>query len=189
MNTYLPFIGNISYWAEVLQTDEQVSLCTHHTFQKQSSLSQCEIMTTSGRLKLSIPTIKNTRKGWYKDVQIDHSTKWQIEHWRSIESAYLKSPFFLYYGYKIEPIFLSENKYLLDYNILLSEILCTCLKVDKINLNDKNTYTFQKQTRLIKSDHTYPQVFDTRLPFESNLSLLDVLFNLGPETKDYLLSL
>ena len=90
-------VGNISYWKEFIKTQNSV-LYIHHTFQKQTSLSQFEIVTAQGLLKLSVPTVKTTRKGAYTDVQISNESNWQIEHWRSIENAYQKSPFFIFYN-------------------------------------------------------------------------------------------
>ena len=157
----------------------------NHTFQKQSSLSQFEIVNTNGRQKLSIPTIKATRKGFYKDVHIDYSTKWQVEHWRSIENAYLKSPFFLYYGYKIEEAFKTHYTSLLEYNLALIKTILKCIKLDNELVTDTETPIYFEETPISTSEK-YPQVFDSKLAFEENLCILDLLFNLGPETLDYL---
>ncbi|PCJ65226.1 MAG: hypothetical protein COA58_10215 [Bacteroidetes bacterium] len=177
-------LGDITYWKKII-ADDTVEFKINHTFQKQSSLSQFEIVNTNGRQKLSIPTVKKTRKGKYELVQIDYSTNWQIEHWRSIENAYLKSPFYLYYGYKIEAIFKQNHITLLDLNCALVEIICNCIKLKKEPIFNRNEEVyFEKQVGL--SHSIYPQVFDTKLPFEQNLCILDLLFNLGPETLDYL---
>ena len=177
-------IGSINYWVEVY-SKEQVTLLTNHTFQKQSTLSQFEIVNPNGRQKLSIPTVKATRKGLYKSVAIDYSTNWQVEHWRSIENAYLKSPFYLYYGYKIEAVFKTNQTSLLDFNLALFKTIKDCIKLKSVVQIDNETSLYFEE---MSADKTivYPQVFDTKLPFEENLSILDLLFNLGPETLDYL---
>lgn len=189
MNNHLHFIGDISFWTGYLQEKSSKELLVKHTFQKQSALSQCDIVTANGRLKLSVPTVKSTRKGYYEQVEIDYKTNWQIEHWRSIENAYLKSPFFLYYGYKIESVFMSKPQYLVEYNYSLYKVICKCLKIETGSLNLEQDSIFQKIPNTLFEHKKYPQVFDSKLAFESNLSILDVLFNLGPETKDFLLSL
>ncbi|MGB0851210.1 MAG: WbqC family protein [Bacteroidia bacterium] len=183
---HIDCIGSISYWVEISKKADVV-LYSNHTFQKQSSLSQFEITTSNGRLKLSVPTKKSTRKGALKDVEIDYTSNWQIEHWRSIENAYLKSPFFLYYGYKIERVFKSNPRYLLDFNISLFNEIAKCIKLSKAINEDSETSQYYKEIEVL-NHKTYPQVFDTKQPFVPNLCILDLLFNLGPETLEFLLN-
>lgn len=180
-------IGNISYWHAIIQSESNY-IHINHTFQKQSYLSQFEIMTSNGKLKLSIPTQKSTRKGMYSEVLIDYSNNWQTELWRSIQNAYSKSPFFLYYGYKLEEVILKRHLKLIDLNWELFKVLGSCIyKPLDIEL-EKEEITKYQETR-IGNLANYPQVFDDRLDFESNLGIIDVLFNLGPETIDYLLGI
>lgn len=178
-------IGSINYWSKIC-CNNNLLLFSNHTFQKQSSLSQFEITTSNGRLKLSIPTKKSTRRGPYQDVEIDYSTNWQIEHWRSIENAYLKSPFFLYYGYKVERVFKSRPQYLIEFNLALLNEIANCIKLPNEIKIDSETSLYFKEIEN-RNHQTYPQVFDTKRPFESNLCVLDLLFNIGPETLEYLL--
>tara|TARA_B100001093_G_C26770223_1_gene989793 strand:+ start:639 stop:1076 length:438 start_codon:yes stop_codon:yes gene_type:complete len=145
-------------------------------------------MTSNGKLKLSIPTQKSTRKGMYNEVLIDYSKNWQTEVWRSIKNAYSKSPFFLYYGYKLEEVILRRHLKLIDLNWELFKVLITCIHKSKDIEFNKEEITKYQETR-IENLANYPQVFDDRLDFESDLGIIDVLFNLGPETLDYLLSI
>jgi hypothetical protein len=184
---FLPCIGSITHWATVAKMKPE-TIYLNHTFQKQSSLTQFEIVTSNGRLKLSIPTIKNSRKGLYKDVKIDYSENWQIELWRSIEYAYLKSPFFIYYDYKLKPVILATPSHLVDYNLAIATELYALLKLDtQLAVDHQTPIYFEEQ--IPKHGTAYPQVFDTKQPFETNLCILDLIFNLGPEAKDYLLRL
>lgn len=178
-------IGNISYWQSIIQMDTN-DIYINHTFQKQTYLSQFEIMTSNGRLKLSIPTQKSTRKRMYNEVLIDYSNNWQIEMWRSIQNAYSKSPFFLYYGYKLEEVILEKHTKLIDLNWALFQVLCQCIhKPLNVELEEDENVMYNEIE--LENLAAYPQVFDDRWEFESNLSIIDVLFNLGPETIDYLL--
>jgi hypothetical protein len=178
-------IGNIAYWS-TLVTKAEIVLEIQHTFQKQSELSQYDITTANGRLKLSIPTQKSTRKGAYSDVRLDYSTNWQTEHWRSIENAYLKSPFYLYYGYNIEKVYKHKHETLVELNTALLTTLLSCIKLNQpVTINQSNAVYYSPSKAV--HNKKYPQVYDTKIKFEENLSILDVLFNLGPETGDYLL--
>ena len=180
-------IGNISYWHAILHQESNF-IYINHTFQKQSYLSQFDIMTSNGRLKLSIPTKKSSRKGMFDKVLIDYSNNWQVELWRSIQNAYSKSPFFLYYGYKIEEVILKKHVTLINLNWELYRILSKCIHMPSIMKLDHEVVVMYNHNNLNKLS-SYPQVFDDRWDFESNLSIIDVLFNLGPETIDYLLSI
>ena len=100
----------------------------------------------------------------------------------------IASPFFLYYGYKLEDIYLTEYKTLVQFNHAVLNALCNCLKLgDPPKMNHTSETYFVKTPTL--NNAVYPQVFDTTLKFEKNLSVLDLIFNLGPEAKDYLVSL
>lgn len=180
----LPCIGNIAYWCTLSKMDSPtLHLC--HTFQKQSELSQYEIVTAQGRLKMSIPTQKSTRRGPYENVLIDYNAPWQVEHWRSINNSYRKSPFYIYYGYKIEEVYRSKYESLLDLNLALMHVIVHCLKLEIIPEINAKTDVYFSQT-LAADNPVYPQVFDDKIAFEKNVSILDLIFNLGPEAKDYL---
>lgn len=180
-------IGSIAYWYNLLLDNHSV-LFVNHTFQKQSTLSQYEIVTANGRLKMSVPTIKATRKGSYSNVIIDRASNWQVVQWRSIENAYQKSPFFLYYGDKIGVVFKAEYTTLFQFNLALFKVLCICLKIKENWSVNKDKPCFFTETICASNKH-YPQVFDSKIDFEKNLSVLDLIFNLGPEAADYLASL
>ncbi len=183
----LASVGSIAYWHRLANLEDPI-IHLNHTFQKQSELSQYDIVTSQGRLKLSIPTKKKTRKGSYENVLIDDNSAWQTEHWRSITNSYQKSPFFLYYGYKIEEAYMTEHKTLMQFNRSLLDVLYNCLKLDNKLTVDCVSEAFFVKTPMFQNS-IYPQVFDCTLNFEENLSVLDLIFNLGPEAKDYLVSL
>jgi hypothetical protein len=182
---FLECIGNCIFWIKVLYGDNK-TLYLNHTFQKQTALSQFEIATAQGLQKLSIPTVKATRKGLYNRVEISYDSNWQVEHWRTIENAYQKSPFFIFYNYKIEPVFKTKYTYLYEFNLALLKVVMECMKLNKAVEIDFNTPVYYAESSPLKAPN-YPQVFDDKLPFLSDLSVLDLLFNLGPEASDYLM--
>ncbi len=172
-------------------------------FQKQTFRNRCYIATDRGPLMLNIP-IRHVGgshgRQYYRDVRIDNTYNWQRQHWRSLETAYRSTPFFEYYEAEIRPLFEKSFEYLLDLNFATIEVLCCLLE---LSLPEERTPSYQKVPDTLKdgrelirakgSEHyelpTYPQVFQERHGFLSNLSTLDLLFNEGTGANSYLQSL
>jgi hypothetical protein len=122
-------------------------------------------------------------------------------HWRTIESAYNNSPFFLYYRDALEPFFTRPFRYLTDMN---AELLAAVLAIVKIKTQVEYTDAYFKEYNGIPDlrytiipEKTkprlpsaampgYTQVFEDKIGFIPNLSILDLIFNKGPESNDYL---
>lgn len=172
----------------------------HDHFQKQTYRNRCYISTNQGKHSLIIP-IKHTsgKKGQqkYKEVEMDHPSHWKRQHWRTLKTAYSTSPFFEFYEDDIKPLFEGDEKYLYAFNLKALEIVGYCLG---LQIPDKKTELFEKQplkyvdTRFLVnakkepviSLEPYSQVFEERHGFIPNLSILDLLFNEGPNTLAYL---
>jgi hypothetical protein len=192
---YLP---PISYFAAIQYADE-IIIEIYENYVKQSYRNRCNIMSCNGLLGLSIPVCKmNGNHTLIKDIRISYLSKWQINHWRAIESAYNKSPFFLYYRDDLQRFYTQSFEFLIDFNY---ELLCFILK--KINLNIKISFTSdfipdaqavndfryqfspKKQIENISFSHYY-QVFEAKNAFIPDLSIIDLLFNEGPQARAYL---
>ncbi len=175
----------------------------HETYPKQTCRNRYRIATANGTQSLSIPVIKPMGNHTSTTaVSIDFSENWNRIHWRAIESAYNKSPFFLYYRDDFERIFMNPPELLVDFNL---EILNLCLKSLKFkpdfslsdgyirmpdNMTDLRNSIMPKHPvvhdYMIRKFKPYTQVFSDRHEFIPNLSIIDLLFNLGPEAVDYL---
>jgi hypothetical protein len=187
----------------LLQHAPKVVLEIHETYPKQTCRNRYRITTANGLLTLSIPVIKplGSHTPTYA-VRIDLSENTNRIHWRAIESAYNKSPFFLYYRDDFERIILNPPDLLIDFNL---QLLNLCLKFLKIkpefSLSDSYVKMPSEMTDLrnsimpkrpVKKDfmigpfEPYTQVFPDRHEFIPNLSIIDLLFNLGPEAAGYL---
>jgi hypothetical protein len=133
-----------------------------------------------------------------KDVLISDHQSWQKIHWRSIETAYNNSPFFLYYQDQIARYYEKKYRFLLDLN---TELLQTLLQLINSPRPVKLTEHYEKPTAKTKDLRAtlgakypgthieyphYTQVFESRHGFIPGLSFLDVIFNLGPEASYYL---
>jgi hypothetical protein len=177
------------------------------TYPKQTLRNHCEIGGPNGRQRLTVPVNRpNGNHTLTKDIRIASHSPWQKIHWRSFESAYNKSPFFLYYQDSLLPFFNKEFTFLLDLNMQLLETILIAIRCDKqISL----TNTYEKSPANIKDlrdqlavgsrqkainpnpspvskQPEYYQVFADKNGFMEDLSILDLLFNLGPETLAYL---
>ncbi|GAA4280922.1 WbqC family protein [Gaetbulibacter aestuarii] len=193
--TYFPNIASFSAMAQA----ERVHFEMQDNYVKQTYRNRCYIYGANGKLALNIPVIftqKNRQR--YKDVKIFNEENWQSQHWKSLLSAYRTSPFFEYFEDELRPLFKNEVTFLLDYNLKCFETICDCLQID---LNPKKTEEFQAQPEASIKDlrylvnakkeptfnfQTYTQVFETKHGFLPNLSILDLLFNEGPNAVNYL---
>ena len=158
-------------------------------------------MGANGKLSLSIPLRERKNKSLTKEIIIDYKTDWQTQHWRTIESAYRNSPFYEYYCDELQGPFFEKIDSLIEYNRLLQEEILLQIGLT-IPFQYSEDYTANGNTRLMDARNLfnpktqsalkfseYVQVFDQKFGFMPNLSILDLLFNLGNETEQYLKSI
>ncbi|GAA4887016.1 WbqC family protein [Flaviramulus aquimarinus] len=192
--TYFP---NIAHFVAIVNAG-YVIFETDDNFLKQTYRNRTYIYGANGKLGLNIPVIhsqKNRQK--YRDVKIFNEENWQSLHWKSLLSAYRTSPFFEYYEDELQPLFTEQVDYILDFNLKCFELVCDCLQLE---LNTSTTKTYQKiaedktdfrhlvnaKKEAIYEFETYTQVFSSKHGFIPNLSILDLLFNEGPNALNYL---
>jgi len=192
------YIPNILNFAAIVQNEICWEVCDN--FQKQTFRNRAYICTDRGQLMLNIPIQhvgKDQGRQYYKDVKLENEYKWQRQHWRAIQTAYRTSPYFEFYEDDIAPLYTKRYSHLQDYNMKCTEIICNCLQ---ISMPKSTTTTFEpititnKDFRLLvdakrKFDIQQPkynQVFGERHGFIKNVSVLDLLFNEGPNAISYL---
>ncbi len=195
---YLP---PVQYFTKLLLFDD-VLIEKHEHYSKQSWRNRCRILAANGTLDLSVPIQKGRSKTPIKDLRIGYETNWQHEHRRSIISAYNNSPFFEYYADTLLPFFEKKHDFLFDFN---TELLHTILEEIGLDTKISSTSHFIKEnsdlndfraTMHPKTQHALPdprftpakytQVFADKFDFMPNLSIIDLLFNIGPDTLPYL---
>lgn len=188
----------IAYFAYLLKAKD-IAIEIHETYPKQTFRNRCQIYESNGKLDLSLPVNKvNGNHTKTNEVLISDQSNWGINHWRAIESSYNSSAFFLYYQDDLKPLFHSKSLKLIDHNKL---ILNTLLGILEINAFPKETSEYRKNyedaedLRLALNPKKpieelnfpdYFQVFNERHGFIQNLSILDLIFNEGPASKQYL---
>ena len=167
------------------------------SYQKQTYRNRCYIYGANGKLSLNIPVhfSQNNRQNT-NEIEIENSSKWQSIHWKSIESAYKTSPFFEFYEDEFKKLFVTPKEYLLDFNLECIAIINECLGLEAVISNSdhflktttESDYRFLVNARKesVINTNPYIQVFQDKHGFINNLSILDLLFNEGPNALSYL---
>ena len=195
---YLPPIS----WFKIMLNAEEVIIEQHENFIKQTYRNRCHILAANGVMSLSIPAVKaSSKKIKITDVKIDYATNWQKQHLKSIESAYRNSPFYEYLIDDLLPFYEKKHKFLFDYNFQLINTVLQMLEIKKeIKLSTSfaelanNSFDFRNQIKPKKQSEKltqlaskkYYQVFNEKHLFQADLSIIDLLFNLGSESYGYL---
>lgn len=190
--TYFP---NIAHFVTALKVDNLTfEVCDN--YQKQSYRNRSEIYAANGKLALTVP-VSYTQKlrQQYKDVRISNTEDWQKLHLKSLDSAYRMSPFYEFYRDDLMSIFNSKFDFILDVNLKCFDVICECLQL-KIDYNLTESYQessdndFRFLANARKGTYfqfeKYTQVFTEKQGYISNLSILDLLFNEGPNSENYL---
>ena len=190
----------IAYFAHLVKYPD-IIIDTGEHFLKQSYRNRCIINTSNGPLALSVPVIKKNKTPM-KDVLIDLKDDWKTNHWRAISTAYNSSPFYEFYCDDLKKVFFKDYLSLANLNMALLKHICMELSL-KSNINTSKIYITIKDSELdlrstlnpkqtFKGYDTYPryiQIFEAKYGFQSNLSILDLLFHEGPESLNYLTKL
>ncbi len=209
----------VSYIRTILSA-ENVMIEQYENFSRKSLRNRCKIYGANGVINLSIPITKSSAgKQLIKDTKIDYSINWQKQHFKSIESAYKSSPFYMYLIDDYMIFFTKQFKYLLDFNLQILHTILDFLEVD-VNIGLTESYEGRRKTedgrrkmedRRRKTEDgrwktedrrrktgdgrrktgdripQYYQVFADKYGFKEDLSVIDLLFNLGNEAYSYLL--
>jgi hypothetical protein len=193
VTTYpISFFGPIAYY-QSLAKSENVLFEVHETYQKQSIRNRYSIGTSNGILDLSIPITKpNGSKTLTKDILIEDSQKWKMNHWRAITSAYMHTPYFEHYESDIHKLIFSDELNLFFKNNSSFEFLnktfdlkIKCKITEEYEqLND--LFDFRNKDFLISNTLNYIQPFANKHGFIPNLSILDLLFCEGPMGRFFL---
>lgn len=182
-----------------LELYDSIFIEQHEHFQKQTYRNRYEILGANGVLTMVIPVVKGRgRKVNIRDLKISYDTDWQRNHWRTIFSAYNSSPYFEFYQDDILPFFEKPWKFLFDFNMAtlntLSELIGLDTKIQFTTNFESASLDAQNVREAISpkshksipdqlfNPQPYTQVFSDKFGFTPNLSILDLLFNEGPNT-------
>ena len=184
-------------WYQKLHRAECVQMEQWESFQKQTYRNRCLIATTQGIQALTVPTERGGSL-LIKDTRISDHGNWRHLHWNALQSAYGESPFFEYYQDDIRPFFEQRWDFLLDFNEAIRVKMCELIDIQpKVTLTSEYSPSSKIDYReAIRPKHPQPdpdfepkpyyQVYQQKHGFLPNLSILDLLFNMGPESIFYL---
>ena len=195
-------------WYQKLHRAQRVVIEQHENFQKQTFRNRCLIATANGTQTLTVPVEREKGAvssassgadacGDIRDIRISEHGNWRHLHWNALCSAYGESPFFEFYADDVRPFFEKKWKYLFDFNMEITHTMCQLLDVRPvIHLSD--TYYDGSDSDVldyreaIRPKHPAPdadfipkpyyQVYSHKHGFIANLSVLDLLFNMGNES-------
>ena len=186
-------------WYQKLHRADNVYIEKWESFVKQTYRNRCLIATTQGVQALTVPVVRN-ESPLIKDIRISDHGNWRHLHWNALQSAYGESPFFEYYQDDIRPFFEKHWDFLLDFNEAICHKMCELIDIQPkmeystdfaVEPSDKTDFRTAINPKHPAPDmdfipKTYYQVYSTKHGFLPNLSVLDLLFNMGPESIFYL---
>lgn len=187
------YLAPVQYYTKLLRYDT-IRLEACENFPKQTYRNRCVIAAANGPLTLSVPVEKSeTLKCLTRDIRVSDHGNWRHLHWNALVSAYNMSPFFEYYADDFAPFFERKYDFLIDFNEALQQLVCQLLDIEaRVILTDHYEPEVPNDFReAIRPKHTiedptfrpepYYQVFQEKFGFLPNLSIVDLLFNMGPE--------
>lgn len=193
------YLAPVEYYTKLLAYDK-VFIEQYDHYMKQTYRNRCTIAAPDGELALSIPTVKpNSLKCAMRDIRISDHGNWRHLHWNAIESAYNHTPFFEYYKDDFRPFYEKKYEFLIDFNDELCNLICSLIDIQPcIERTTEYRISFAESEKdfrerihpkkNFKEEDTefivlpYYQVFQKKLGFLPNLSIIDLLFNMGPES-------
>jgi len=190
-----PYFGPISYWKQIINSN--ILWDVHQNYVKQSYRNRTFIHSANGLHKLTIPVKHSKIKFPMLNAEIDNKIAWQKNHWRSIQTAYSSSPFFEFYKDSLEQVYNKKYTYLVKFNFDMIKLVFEWLDIE-IKLKLSNEYKviyddsldlrkkIENQKHSISKNKIYNQVFFEKNGFLNDLSIIDLIFNEGPNSLSYL---
>ena len=192
------YLAPVEYYAKLFACSQAyIEQYDHYT--KQTYRNRCVVAGANGPLSLSIPTEKGPEeKCLMKDIRISDHGNWRHTHWNAFVASYKQSPFFDYYADEFNAFFYKKYEFLFDFNLDLCRWICHQIDMEPVMIPttdyvpqpeamDDFREVIHPKVDAAVADHEfvarpYYQVFEQKHGFQPNLSIIDLLFNMGPES-------
>jgi hypothetical protein len=189
----------VSYFHAINDNKTGILLEKYEHYPKQTYRNRTRIATANGILDLTIPIVHGRKEHVaMKDIRINYDHEWQRLHWLSIQTAYRSSAYFEYYEDDFVGFYEKQEEFLFDYNLQQLELILKILKLNvPISFTDKYEKSYEplvdyrelihpKKESIYLNPKPYYQVFEDRHEFIPDLSIIDLIFNQGPQSKHFL---
>ena len=191
------YLAPVQYYTKLLQCKGNAYIEAYDSYTKQTYRNRCVIVDANGPLALTIPTEKTAEgKCLMRNIRISDHGNWRHRHWNALEAAYRHTPFFLYYEDDFRPFYEQKIESLYDFNMGLTRLVCQLIGIDTpllptteyegaSCLTDLRECIHPKQAWEADKEFApkeYYQVFKDKHGFIANMSIVDLLFNMGPES-------
>jgi len=185
------YLAPISYYY-LLSKNELAIIDIHENFVKRSIRNRAYLLGPNGHILLTVPKRKKIFRSMNK-IEIFTMNKWTSKHWKAIVSCYNSSPYFKYYKNDFENIYSFKHNYLFELNKKLNDLILDILKI-KCNCVYSTNYVITQNKKMDFRQHKYLQKFNYSKVFKeqenkNELSVIDLIFNLGPDSEKYLKSI
>ena len=194
------YMGSVEWYRRFLANPSAVQIEVMESFPKQTYRNRCTISQAIGRkgnetrgdrqeakgwelLTLSVPVKRADSKQLTRDVEISYQQRWQHQHWIALMSAYKRTPYFDYYADFFRPFYEQETRFLVDFNEKIHEVIVELMKNNaSVGVKKDNINNFCAAPTLRLAKTTDWQGLDLEPCFGNGQSILDLLFEYGPET-------
>ena len=180
------YLGSVNWYKQYWTNPTQVQIEVMESFPKQTYRNRCTITMPVGDkargeearggnlLTLTVPVKRADSKQLTRDVEISYQQKWQHQHWIALMSAYKRTPYFDYYADFLRPFYEREIKFLVDLNAGLHDVI--------VRLLTNNVVMGNGQWAIGENRTSDWQGLDLEPCFGNGRSIIDMLFEYGPET-------
>lgn len=188
------YLGPVQLYTKFFAYDA-IRVEAEENYVKQTYRNRCVIAAANGPQALTVPIVKpDSPKCPTRDIRISDHGNWRHLHWNALVSAYRMSPFFMYYEEDFAPFYEKRYTFLMDFNEALREVVCQLIDITP---SIQRTHAYETQVAhdfrelISPKSHVvdtefhpapYYQVFREKWGFIPNLSIVDLLFNMGPES-------
>ena len=184
------YLGSVEWYRQFMAHPSEVAIEVMESFPKQTYRNRCTITTPDGALTLSVPVKRADSKQLTKDVEISYQQKWQHQHWIALVSAYKRTPYFDYYADFFRPFYEQETRFLVDFNEKIHEVILALVQ-NRVEWSSNGVaLSSTEETILHNTTQCYTILhhttdwsgLDLEPTFGNGQSILDTLFEYGPET-------